>query len=531
LSWADKIFFGGKIYTMASEGEVAQAIAVRGDRIAAVGSDSELLQWEGEKEDLHGKTVIPGLIDSHIHTTLTARALNSVLLGDCESVADIVRKLKERAEKEPPGTWIIGIGFDHEKLAEKRMPNRFDLDLASAQHPIVISRCCLHIHSVNSLALKAAKTGENGESKELLDALPDGGLLGVIREDAIVPVLAAAPDIAADREAAKDMLEKTMLAMSATGLTGAHCLPGYEADSLDRIGLFQELESQGRLPLRVCLCFSSCPSFGIETGFGNSKIKYGFFKIFSDGSLGSRDAAMIEDYTDDPGNKGMLVHTQEELLSLMRKAHNNRIQIGIHAIGDRGVDEALTAFETIWQENPREGTRFRLIHASIVSESLIERMKRLPIVLDVQPSFMASVDLDWTDFRVGPRAKHAYPFKTFLREGIRLAGGSDCPVEIFNPFLGIHGAVNRQAADLHPEGGFHPEERISVYEAISVYTKGSAYAAFEEDEKGTIEKGKLADFVVLDRDPFEIEKSELCKVEVIASFLGGKLASGKLGQI
>jgi predicted amidohydrolase YtcJ len=526
LSWADKIFFGGKVYSMASEGEVAQAIAVKGDRIIAVGTDSDLLKWEGEKVNLFGKTVIPGLIDSHIHTTLTARALNSVLLGDCESMADIIKKLKERAEKEAPGTWIVGIGFDHEKLAEKRMPNRFDLDLASVDHPIIISRCCLHIHSVNSLAIEIAKLGENGENKDLLDAAPDGTLLGIVREDAVVPVLAAAPDIAADREVAKDMLEKTMLAMSATGLTGVHCLPGYEADSLDKIGLFQELESQGRLPLRVFLCFSDYPSFGIETGFGNSKIKYGLFKIFSDGSLGSRDAAMIEDYTDDPGNKGMLVHTQEELVSLMRKAHDNRIQIGIHAIGDRGVDEALTAFETIWQENPREGTRFRLIHASVVSESLIERMKKLPIVLDVQPSFMASVDLDWTDFRVGPRAKYAYPFKTFLREGIRLAGGSDCPVEIFNPFLGIHGAVNRQAADMHPIGGFHPEERLSVYEAISVYTKGSAYAAYEENDKGTLEPGKFADFVALDRDPFEIDKSELCKVAVLASFLGGKQVSG-----
>jgi predicted amidohydrolase YtcJ len=510
---------------MAREGECFEAFAVIGGRFAAVGSEASFKGWDAaERIDLGGSTVLPGMIDSHLHLSIFARTLSEVYLGDCRSIGEVVQKLSERASTVSEGGWIVGGSLDDEKLIERRMPNRLDLDLASSNHPILISRCCLHMHAANSLAMDLAGLTASNEDSGLFETFPDGTLNGILRETAVSSVINIIPDICARSSDAKNLLARTLALMSSRGLTGIHCLPGYPGESLDRFSLLQELRREGRLPIRLYMCSSEYPSFGMSTGFGDDMLRYGFYKIFSDGSLGARDAAMLNAYSDDPGNSGTLFHTQEELVSLMRKAYDMDVQIGIHAIGDRGVEAAISAFEAVYRENEKKDPRFRLIHASVTNQEQIERMKRLPLMIDIQPAFATSADIDWMDARVGPeRAKYAYPFRTFIDNGVLLAGGSDCPVETFDPFFGIYGAVNRQAADGHPEGGFYPQERLSVYEAISLYTKNAAYASFEESIKGTVEEGKLADFIVIKEDPFEIDPKRLKDIEVEKTYLGGEL--------
>lgn len=521
----EKLFINGKIYTMEAEGDFCDAIAVTGDRIIKTLRAEETAAYEAEEViDLKGKAVLPGFIDCHLHLLSYTQSLQSVSLRGCKSWEECKARLVERAEKTPKGEWVRGAAFNHEDWTVPELPDRYELDTISTEHPIIIGRYCMHVSVVNSQALTLAgidkdfvPEAENSVAKD--DA---GEPTGVLWENAVTPVLNIIPDKLATVEAKKDALEEVMKDMNSYGLTGAHPIQGKFCDAVEFIDLYQDMETEGRLPLRLYVNYDEFPGIPMKTGFGNEKIKYGFYKIYSDGSLGSRAAALYESYSDAPGVHGVCNYTQEEINQMCQTAYDKNLQIGIHAIGDKGLDIALTAIENCYNPEPKPDYRFRLIHVMCTNEDLIARMKKLPVVLDIQPKFV-STNVSWSEERLGKeRSKYAYPWRRLLDEGFVITGSSDAPVEPYNPFLGAYAVTTRKDLEGNPDGGWYPEQCVTTYEALEMYTKSAAFSSFEEDLKGTITAGKLADFIVLDTDPFAVEPEKLKDILVEQTYLGGK---------
>lgn len=513
------IFVNAKAYTMESESSTAEAFAIHGGKFSAVGTNDEIRSVPHDCcIDLKGRTVLPGLIDSHLHISATARQFSAVDFRGSKSIEDILTRLRRRAQNTPPGQWIRGLNFDHELFDTPELPNRHDLDSVSVDHPIFISRCCQHAHVANTPALQLA--GMYHPYSALSDALPlgtDGFPTGILLDLAAEKVSSIIPQ----SQNKKENLRAVCKDMARYGLTGGHTVRGMNFNLDESIDIYQDLLEEHALPIRVYVSFDELPALPVRTGFGNENIRYGFYKIYLDGSLGTRGAALYEDYTDAPGRKGHLNYSQDELNTMVLSAHERGIQVGIHCIGDAAVDAAVTAFEAAWRKISRRNTRFRLIHASVMNPELIERCRALPVVFDCQPQFVSS-DVRWAEARLGSdRSKYTFAYRKLLDAGFIAAGGSDSPVEQYNPFAGIWSAVNRCAPNGYPIGGWYPENRCTVYQALCMYTKNAAFASFEEDIKGTITTGKLADFVVVDRDPFEADPDELRDIRALSTYLGG----------
>jgi len=516
LIQADLVLLNAKIYTMEPSRPTASALAILGDRIIYVGDSDGARQLVGPKTkvvDLEGKTVIPGLIDTHVHMMSFGRSLGWVDLRDARSVSELVSRLRERAESTPAGRWIVGYGWDQERFVERRYPTRWDLDEASEEHPIVIYRTCLHLCVANSLALQLA-----GISRETQP--PEGGVIeldetlgepnGVLRETAMELVRRAIPRPSLE-EAVVDA-ERACREAVKHGLTSVHWIM---EDPIELRAL-QRLRAEGRLPLRVYAILpvelaGRLSELGIEMGFGDEWLRIGAVKLFLDGSLGARTAALKEPYSDKPDTSGRLLYGWEELRDLVLAVHRAGLQLVMHAIGDKAIEMALSALENALNEYPSPH-RHRIEHVSVLNEHLLSRMAKLKVLASVQPHFVVS-DF-WVDKRLGPRrVRWVYAFKSLLKAGISVSAGSDCPVEPINPFLGIEAAVNRKD---------NPEEALSVEEALRLYTINAAYASGEENLKGSIAQGKLADFVILDENPFSVAPEKLGAVCVLATIVGGR---------
>lgn len=411
---------------MEQEGQAVEAVGVRDGKIVFTGTNEEAEKIESDEIiDIKGRAVFPGFIDCHQHTLAYARTTKEVNLVGTKSVQDILDRLKERAKVTPPGDWIKGSGFNHEEFDEVRIPTKEELDSVSKECPILISRYCMHVHAANSKALEIAGIDENFKPivPDSVEYGADGKPNGILRESAVTPVLKSIPDLLPTPEDKKDALEVVCRDMNRYGITGIHPIQGKFVDADEYMNLYQELEEEGRLPVRVYLSFDEYPSFHMKTGFGNEKLRYGFYKIYSDGSLGSRNAALTEDYSDDPGNKGLLNHSPEEVMEMCQKAYDMDLQIGIHAIGDRGVEIALDALENCYRKNPKPNVRFRLIHGIVLRKDLIERIKKMPIIVDIQPRFTSNYNIWWSEDRLGPeRIRYAYAWNTLIKEGIILTG-------------------------------------------------------------------------------------------------------------
>lgn len=525
---ADTLFKNGRIYSMEREGEIFTAFSVANGKIVKTYRKDEYIDIEDDVEhiiDLHGKPVLPGFIDCHMHLLSYAQSLQSVNLRGCKSWEECKDKLAERARNTPKGQWVRGAAFNHEDWTVQKLPDRHDLDEISTEHPIIIGRYCMHVSVVNTMALQLAGIDRDfvPDAENSVEYDEDGEPNGILWENAVTPVLNVIPDKLATFEAKKDAIAEVIRDMNSYGLTGGHPIQGKFCDAKEYLDIYQDLDKEGRLPIRLYVSFDEYPVFGMKTGFGNEKLKYGFYKIYSDGSLGSRAAALFEPYSDAPDTCGVSNYSQEELNAMCQKAYDMDLQIAIHAIGDKGLDMALKAIENCYFKDPKSNCRFRLIHVMCTNEDLIARMKKLPVVLDIQPKFVSS-NVTWSEARLGPeRAKYSYPWRRLIDEGLILTGSSDSPVEPYNPFLGIYAVTTRQDLDGYPEEGYHPEQRVTTYEAIEMYTKNAAFSTFEEALKGTIKAGKMADFIVLDTDPFKVAPKELKDIQVQQTWLGGKL--------
>ena len=476
--------------------------------------------------DLRGKTIIPGLIDSHAHLYGLALSLSQAQLRGTSSKEEVIQRLREQEQHLSDGDWLLGRGWDQNDWEIKEFPSRSDLDAAFPERPVWLRRIDGHAGWANSAALSMADQDLSG------DWQPQGGLIhrdskgqasGVLIDGAMGLVEQAVPGISPELLAAS--LDLALQQVVSLGLTGVHEM------GVDRsvIELYRQKIMAGKFPSRVYAFTDGagetldwlCKSGAINDESGRLHMRA--VKLYIDGAMGSRGAALLADYSDDPGNAGLLFMPAEDLEGQIDKAMACGFQVGVHAIGDHGNRVSLDALESSMQRYPDNPGRHRVEHAQTLTAADIPRFAKLNVIAAMQPTHATS-DMYWVEDRLGAeRVLYAYAWRSLLDSGARIALGSDFPVEQVNPMLGIHAAVTRQDIDGWPEGGWYPQEKLSREEAVRGFTLDAAYAGFMEKSVGSLESGKRADFIVLDQNIFEIEAAEIAAVKVLQTWLDGEL--------
>jgi hypothetical protein len=522
---------GGEIVTLDPFAPRPEALVVAGGRVLALGPAAELEAVWGTGAahlDLDGRALIPGLTDSHLHLLGYGIALDQLALADCPSVTRLVEMVAQRAGSLGAEEWILGRGWDQDQFAEHRYPTRGDLDPVSGGRPALLTRACGHCIVVNSRALELAGIGAGTPDPPggKIDRDPvTGEPTGILWEHAAGPVRGAigAPPYAG----LKRSLERAMRAALAKGLVEVHPDDVRTAgDAATAFRLYGELLPVTGGP-RVRLDVSSFAmdelfAAGLRTGSGDGMFSVGAIKLFVDGSLGARTAALTRPYADDPGQSGILVQPRDAFMADVQKAHRHGMQVAIHAIGDLAVDWALDAIQAAQEAGTPRALRHRVVHVQITRPEHPARFVALGAVAEIQPKFVTT-DKRWVEARVGPElARTSYAWKTLLDAGVHCAGGSDAPVEPIDPLLGVAAAVTRQGADGSPPGGWLPSQRLTVEEALRLFAAGGAYAAHSEGWRGSLSPGKAADFVILDRAPDRVDPSEIKDLRVLGTFIEGR---------
>ncbi|HJW14711.1 MAG TPA: amidohydrolase [Thermoanaerobaculia bacterium] len=526
---ADLVLISAKIWTADPARPRAEALAARGGRIVALGSNAEIEPLRGPKTrviDAAGRRVVPGFIDSHTHMTMGGLNLLAVDLRDTRDEADFTRRLAEYAKTRPAGQWITDGAWDHQQWPVPRLPTRALLDPATGDRPACLSRQDGHMMVCNSLALRLAKI-----TRRTTD--PPGGVIvrdasgeptGVLKDAAMDAVWAVRP--ARTLAELTEALRAAMKHAAKNGVTSVQDLPGNPLD----LDAWESLRKAGEMTVRV----NYRPPLSRwerardrRAGTKNDAwLRVGGVKGFADGSLGSGTALFFAPYTDDPGTFGVYAAEAIPLSEMERRvaaADRAGLQVEIHAIGDRANAEILNLFERVAKANGARDRRFRIEHAQHLRASDIPRFAALGVVASMQP-YHAIDDGRWAEKRIGrERCRTAYAFRSLLDAGARLVFGSDWDVAPLSPLAGIDAAVNRRTTDGRNPGGWFPEQRITVEEALRAYTATAAWAAFEESEKGTLAPGKLADFVVLSADFFSIEPERIDKITVAETVVGGQV--------
>ena len=533
----DKLFINGEIYSMKKEGEKFQSLGVKDGKITFLGTDEEAKNVSSkELIDLKGKMMIPGMADAHLHLYAYCQNLTFVDLSKVHNINEMINLMKEKVKNVKKGDWVKGVNFDQSKWKENRFPTLEEMDSISKDNPIIIKRCCLHAVVANSKALKMAGIGKNYQagSGGIVELDKDGMPNGILREQSTKVFDDILPDPLKDIEVQKKIMQDVLNDMSSKGITTIHTYAAKIWQYNEDISIYKNFEKEGKLPLRVTVCIDELfePEILTKEKLNNPyrKVQLGAYKIFSDGSMGSRSAALKKPYSDDPQNSGFMLFTQEELNNKILTGYEHGLQPAIHAIGDRALDMTLAAIEYTLKTTKEKGMTdeeqknrlpFRIIHVQMIDDDLLERMKKLPLVLDIQPIFLCT-DLHWIEDRIGKeRLKGSFALKTMEKAGLIQTGGSDCPVETYEPLKGIYAAVTRQDMEGYPIEGFLPEERLSVYEALCMYTKNVPYATGQESVLGTLEIGKFADLTVLEKNLFKIDKKEIKDIKVEQTYVAG----------
>ncbi|OQX83342.1 MAG: hypothetical protein B6D63_06380 [Candidatus Latescibacteria bacterium 4484_7] len=533
---ADALYFNGTIYSLEDKLPIAQAIAVADGRIVDIGSSRDLVSRYrecAEAYDLHGMTVIPGLTDAHGHFFDFARSLLRLDLSEAKDFEEVVKIVAGETARRADGEWVLGRGWDQNRWDEREFPTRRRLDEVTRGNPVYLERSCMHAALVNSVALRLAGIGRDTRDPEGGRILRDrsGEPAGVLLDEAMKLVSEKIPPMKkSEMEGA--LVHAAERCLSA-GLVGVHEMGVTEESAL----IYEEMYRNDRLPLRITGYFSSeLEDFDRLVAEGPIGDCCGHFfsivgvKFFSDGSLGARTAALLEDYSDDPGNRGILVNDPDELYEKMFLAHQRGFQIAVHAIGDRANRVVLDLIKRLIAVRPVSDARFRIEHAQVVSPEDIRRFGRLGVVPSMQFVHCIS-DMDWVERRLGPRrSRNSYAWKSFLDEGCTIAGGSDFPVESHDPLLGIYAATTGADVSGKPAGGWHAEQTLSVEEAIRAFTINAAYAAREDRWRGSLRKGAAADFVVLSDDIMNIHPHSIPSISVVTTVIGGKIAYSAEGS-
>ena len=521
---ADKTFVNGVFYTMEQERETVGAVVVHDGKFLFAGPAEEALKIPAKQViDLKGKSVLPGMIDTHCHMSEVAEARVRVDLRGAKSIEEVLALMKERLPDVKPGQWLVGYQVASSSLKEKRLPNRYDLDQVSADVPVYVSSSCLHNFMGNSRVLALAGIDRSFDCPEisLLDRDESGEPTGIFREHGLLKyVNRRRPPAYATYEDAKKALNASLKGCAAMGYTTLHTFDGFTSSLMDNLFVYQQLEQEGALPMRVVLNRETGAgnSIGAISGLGSEKVKYGAVKFFTDGSVAERGAYLSEPYSDAPGTRGRMRNEPRRFAADIRAAYEEGNDVAVHVIGDGGMDLVLDILEGI--RDPARPTQFRVIHATVTRPDQVARLAKLPATIDVQPAFMPSLGTVSLP-RLGPRRMtDVMAYRSMTDAGLTLTGGTDAPIGTQNPFEGIRFSVLREV-HFGADEIFLPQERISVYEAVSMFTKNAARCAHEENLKGTISAGKLADFIVLDRDVFNVPPQEISETKVLATYLGG----------
>jgi len=537
---ADVIFIHGNIYTEVIDsaaafgsGKRAESLAIAGDKILAVGTRDEVMKFKGTETkiiDLNGHFLMPGFNDAHMHMASAGLEKINVDLVGAKTLDEFRERLLAKVEKAAPGEWIVGEGWDETLWPVKVLPTRWDLDEVSSSHPVYLERVDGHIGVANTRALQlasvtvAAKDPEGGK----IDRDEGGTPTGILREKAQEAVQAIIPK--PTHEKRRQAIETALADLASHGVTSAQDYSQWED-----FKIYEELEHEGKLTARI----SEWLPFDDSIDQLNKKrdshpatdnmLHTGMLKGFMDGSLGSKTAALLEPYSDDPQNSGLPQYDAVKLNAMTKERVLAGYQIGFHAIGDKGVQMALDAFaeaEKAAKEAKVKAVdggsdyRLRIEHTQVTTPQQIPRFKELKIIASMQPSHLLT-DMNWAESRLGAkRAEHSYAWADFLRHGVVLAFGTDYPVEPVSPLPGLYAAITRMSEDGRKT--YYPAEKITVEQALAAYTTGAAFAEFAEKQKGQLESGMLADFVVLDQDITAAQPAKVLQTKVLRTVVGGK---------
>ena len=531
----DLLLENGTVYASADARPAKASILLSGGRIVFVGDPAEAKARakSARAVDLSGRFVFPGFADAHLHMLGLGKSTETAALRDATSAADAAARMAASAGKLPAGAWVEGRGWDQTRWPGREFPDARTLDSAVPGRPAIARRVDGHALWVNSPALAAAGIGaatRDPEGGRILRR-PDGSPSGVLVDNAMALVDRAAPEATdADRER---WLREGAAACARAGLTEIQDASGYDAAG---IAALQRLASRGELPIRVYATVSPDPAAlpkslagGRHVGGGDDFLTVRAIKAYADGALGSRGAALLADYSDEPGKRGLLVTPPERLAEIALAARRAGWQLWIHAIGDRGNRVALDAYEkaaAALPAAPAGAERPRIEHAQVIAPEDFARFARLSVIASIQPVHATS-DMRWAEDRIGPeRIAGAYAWRRLLQAGVRLAGGSDAPVETESPLEGIYAAVTRRDRAGNPPGGWRPADRLTRPEAVALYTSGAAWAAFEETWRGRVTPGFAADLTVLSADPLSAPESEIASISVYMTIVGGRVSHG-----
>jgi predicted amidohydrolase YtcJ len=517
--YADLVLLNGYILTLCENKPLAEALAIKGNKIINVGNNEEIFQHVNGKTkiiDLNGKTVIPGLIDSHMHVADFAKTLCWINLEGARSIAEIKSLVKKHAETTLKGKWIIGRGWDEEKLVGKRSPKASDLDEVAPNNPVVLYKARGRVCVVNGLALEIAGKFENLKDLKIsgVDVDPQTGKpTGILSGPATDLIWKLVPDATA--EELMELIETAFKKILEAGITNVQWI----VSSAQELYAIKGIVEKGKLPIRVYLIV---PMETLTMNIlhelklmENERFKVGGAVLYADGYLASKTAALTEPYKNSQ-NTGKLFYDAERMEKLLQLIGKTGLQSVIHAMGDRAIKETLKAIKAVLTHHPLGNVKFRIESAAILPLELVKKIASLGLVVSIQP-YMAHSELEFWEAgeSIGERIRWLYPLKSLIQEGVIVAGGTDCPMEPLNIFAHIKTAITRQKP---------VEERITVYEALRMYTTNAAYSMGEHNIKGTIEEGKLADLTVLSENPVMVPPEKIDRIKAELTMVGGEIA-------
>jgi predicted amidohydrolase YtcJ len=523
------ILYNGNIITMDGRQPRVSALAILNGRIVAAGSDDDVLALVGagtKRENLNGKTVLPGLVDAHVHWEWTSRAIHQVDVFEIPSRQIAIERVKAFADRLPAGEWISGHGWSQEYWEDLAFPTAAELDPVTPHHPVYLRAKSGHAGWVNSLALRLCGIDDHTPDPEggQIVRNAQGKATGLLLETAMDIVSRQIPHPTPEQLAGQMVVAQERF--HASGLVGLH-----DFDNPSSMAASQILRERGQLALRILKQINKrwlphALELGIRSGFGDDWIRFGALKLFADGALGPRTALMLEHYDSEPENFGIRVVEKEEMTELVSQASAAGLHSTVHAIGDLAVHDVLDVYDIVRAQEAKRGEarssrRHRIEHVQLIHPDDKHRLAELDIIASMQPMHATS-DYEMSDRYWGARSKWAYNARLQIDQGVKYAFGSDSPIEPFEPFKSIYAAVTRRRADGSPGvDGWYPELRVTVDEALHGYTTGPAYAAGTEDHTGKLAAGYLADLIVIDRDPYQIPPDDLLNVKVQATMVDG----------
>jgi predicted amidohydrolase YtcJ len=527
---ATLIITSGDVYTVDKQHPRAEAIAVIGSRIVAVGSNAEIEPWRSAQTTMinaGGKLVLPGFNDAHVHFIQGGAQLDEVNLTDAASPAEFTRRIGEHVKKTSKGEWVLGGRWDETKWDKPELPTKQLVDAVTGDTPIFVDRYDGHEALANSAAMKLAgidaKTEDVPGGVIVRDA--NGSPTGIFKDAAQELIYKAVPPIS--HEQRLRIARRALQHAASLGVTSVQHMNPEFAD----VAAYSELAEKGELTTRIYAVpmetqWKEQAEVGIRHAWGSTFLRLGAVKGYADGSLGSRTSYMFEPFADDPGNRGLLsdeMHPPSAMRDRLMQADAAGLQVRIHAIGDRAISMILDIFTDIEKQHGYHDRRFTIEHAQHMAQKDFERFAQLHVIASMQP-YHAIDDGRWAEKRLGrERMRYSYAWRSFLDHGVTLAFGTDWPVAPLNPMLGLYAAVTRATLDGKNPDGWVPEEKITLAEAVEAYTMGAAFAEFQEHEKGSIVPGKLADLIVLRQNIFHIKPETIRDVKVETTIVDGKV--------